>query len=82
LLNLEEKQILEDEMQLNDKSSPPYWMPLLWVGSLFETARSENRIDDDTALGHVGNELIKFREKCSNTLQVDLIGIPLAYSQV
>ena len=80
LLNVEEKAILEESQEKDQ--SPPYWIPLVWLGSLLETARSENRIDDDTALGHVGNELIRFRERCSQTCQVDLIGVPLAYSQV
>ena len=74
----EEKLILEEV----DPNTPPYWTPLLWTGSLFETARHEQRIKDDYALGHLSSDLVKFREFCSKTLQVDLIGIPLAYSQV
>jgi hypothetical protein len=69
-------------LKSTNKDAPPYWMPLLWASHVFELARREDRIKDDHALGLLSTDLVKFRDACSKTLQVDLIGIPLAYSQV
>jgi hypothetical protein len=76
---------MQDEKRLLENTkleSPPFWMPLLWVANSFEDARAEGRISNDHALGHLTADLASFRNACGKTLQVDLIGIPLAYSQV
>jgi hypothetical protein len=77
LLNKEESSMLS-----SSGTAPPYWKPLIWARSLLKKARAEERIKGDAELSHIMSELGEFRGKCGKTLQVDSIGIPLAYSQV
>ncbi|CAG0893223.1 unnamed protein product [Darwinula stevensoni] len=76
----------ENELPILDKMSKSvkkiYWMPLVWAATLATKARREGKIRDDMALRGILDHIVEYRRRCGRSLHIDLINVPLVYSQV
>jgi hypothetical protein len=61
---------------------PPFWIPLTWANAHLKQARVEDRINNDVELNSLLRDVVELRDACGKTIKTELIGVPLAYSQV
>jgi hypothetical protein len=78
---------LEDEEKkrfeaMSKKLSKVYWMPLVWASSLIVEARREKFIESDVGAKTCLDHLLNFRRKLDRSLHIEVVNVPLVYSQV
>jgi bestrophin-3 len=78
---LEEEEKKEFE-KMSSKLSKVYWMPLVWASSIVVEARMEKYIESDVGMKGCLDHLLDVRRKLDRSLQIEVINVPLVYSQV
>ncbi|CAG0915306.1 unnamed protein product, partial [Notodromas monacha] len=79
LLEEGEKQIFEE---MSGRITKLYWMPLVWATAIVTKARREKLIDADISMKTMIDHLCDFRRKCEKSLHIEVINVPLVYTQV
>jgi hypothetical protein len=79
LLEEGEKQIFED---MSGRITKLYWMPLVWATAIVTKARREKIIEADISMKTIIDHLLEFRRKCEKSLHIEVINVPLVYTQV
>ncbi len=78
LMTKEEQAIMEGLMQ---KQRKLYYIPLLWASILVSKARNDKLITEYDWKSIV-DMIVEYRTKLSHSLFIELVNIPLVYSQV
>ena len=78
---LEESEKKEFE-KTSTKLSKVYWMPLVWASTIVVEARREKIIESDVSTKACLDHLLDFRRKLDRSLQIEVINVPLVYTQV
>ncbi|CAG0904123.1 unnamed protein product [Darwinula stevensoni] len=76
-----EKAIFEEMINVR-KMTKLFWMPCVWAATIATRARKEGRIKDDHALKTILDHINDIRNLCGKCHHIDIINIPLVYSQV
>jgi hypothetical protein len=79
LLNENERVILEE---LSTKIKKLYFVPLVWAAQIITKAREEGKVRSDLQWKSCMDHITLFRQKCGRSLHIDVINVPLVYSQV
>ncbi|CAG0922466.1 unnamed protein product [Notodromas monacha] len=78
--------LTEDERQILDVMSKQvkklYFVPLVWAATIITKARNEGKIKSDFQWKSCLDHIVEFRQRCGRSLHIDIINVPLVYSQV
>uniref|UniRef100_A0A1I7YDV9 Bestrophin homolog n=1 Tax=Steinernema glaseri TaxID=37863 RepID=A0A1I7YDV9_9BILA len=73
------EKILFDKM---NTSYTKYWIPFNWIFSIVYELRKEGKIDNDTLMNCLLQEVRSFRQNLGQLCNYDWVPVPLAYPQV
>ena len=79
LLNDNEVKILEE---LSKRSDKLYYVPLLWASAIISQAKDDGILKSYSQWKGCVDHINEYRNKLARTLRIEMINIPLAYSQV